>query len=409
MATVSPSPVGANAGALAGFRVLELGTLIAGPFAGRILADFGAEVIKIEAPGRPDPLREWGQGRYRGRGLWWPVQSRNKKLVTLDLSRGQNLFLQLVEKSDVVLENFRPGTLERWGLGYDRIRSVNPRLVVVRVSGYGQTGPLADRPGYASVAEAVSGLRSLNGYPDQPPPRSGISLGDSLAALFAVIGALVALLARRGSRGGSGQVVDVSLVESCLAMLESVIPEYDRLGLVRQPSGTRLEGIAPSNIFPTRDGRWMIIAANQDAVFRRLCAAMGQPELADDPRFIDHVARGENQDLIDGILAAWAATLDAAELEDLLNEAGVVCGPVNTVAEVVRDRQLGARDAIVAHHDEELGEFLGPGIVPRLSGTPGEIRWTGPWLPGAHNNEVFGEMLRVPADELEQLKVEGVI
>ena len=396
-------------GPLAGIRVLEIGTLIAGPFAGRILADFGAEVIKIEAPGRPDPLREWGHGQYRDRHLWWPVQSRNKKLVTLDLQRGQDLFLRLVERSDIVLENFRPGTLERWGLSYESLRGVNSRVVLVRVSGYGQTGPLAERAGYASVAEAVSGMRSLNGYRDQAPPRTGLSLGDSLAGLFAVIGALLALVSRQRSKEGAGQVVDVSLVESCLALLESVIPEYDRLGLIREPSGTRLDGIAPSNIYRTRDNRWLLIAANQDGVFRRLCHAMGRPALVDDPHFVDHVSRGDNADELDELVAEWAVGLDAGELEEILNRAGVVCGPVNTVAEVVAEEHLRAREAIVPHHDPELGDFLGPGVVPRLSSTPGSVRWTGPWLAGALNEEIFGGLLGVSDEQLEGLRQSGVI
>lgn len=405
----SGSPDTTVSGPLARFRVLEAGTLIAGPFAGRLFGDLGAEVIKIEPPGRPDPFREWGQVRYHGRTLWWPVQSRNKKLITLDLARGSELFLGLVERSDVVIENFRPGTLERWGLGYERLKEINPGLVLVRVSGYGQDGPHASRGGFASVAEAVSGLRSLNGYPDQPPPRAGISLGDSLGGLFATIGALAALLQRVGSGDGQGQVVDVSLLESCVAMLESAVPEYDRLGTVRKPAGARLNGLAPSSIFRSSDGQWVVIAANQDGLFRRLCAVMGRSELVDDPRFSTHEARGEHQEEIEAIVADWAAGHTADEIDELLNQAGVVCGPVNTVAETVRNPQLRERGAFVQHFDPELGEFLGPGIVPRLSRTPGSVRWSGRWRHGADNDEIFGGLLGLSRDERESLRENRVI
>ena len=397
------------AGALSEVRVLEIGSLIAGPFAGRLLADFGADVIKIESPTRPDPFREWGQGKYQGRSLWWPVQSRNKKLITLDLRRGQDVFLRLVERSDLVIENFRPGTLESWGLGYDRLSEVNPGLILVRVSGYGQTGPHAQRGGFASVAEAVSGLRSLNGYPGQPPPRTGISLGDSLAGMFATIGGLTALLQRNASPDFRGQVVDVSLVESCLALLESSISEFDRLGVVREPTGSRLKDLAPSNIFRTADDRWIVIAANQDGLFRRLCEAMNRPELADDPRFATHDARAEHQEEIEAIVAEWAASATAEDIDTRLNAAGVVCGPVNTIADAVADEHLRSRDAFAIHRDSVLGDFLGPGVVPKLSGTPGAVRWSGNWQPGADNDQVFGELLGLTAGERDRLKSEGVI
>jgi crotonobetainyl-CoA:carnitine CoA-transferase CaiB-like acyl-CoA transferase len=397
-----------EAGALSGVRVLEAGTLIAGPFAGRLLADMGADVIKVEAPDTPDPGRHWGQGSYRGRSLLWPVQSRNKRLVTLDLRQGRDLFLDLVRESDVVVENFRPGTMEKWGLGFDDLERVNPGLVMARVSGYGQTGPYADRAGYASVAEAMSGLRSLNGFPDQPPPRTGISLGDALGAMFAVQGILAALR-WRDVGGGHGQVVDVSLVESCFALLESAVPEYDLLGAVRQPGGTGLAGVAPSNLFRSRDGKWVVIAANQDTVFTRLCTVMGRPDLAADPRFATHQNRGRHQADIEAEVAAWAATLDAADLDRRLNDAGVVCGAVQTVADVFDDPQLRARDMLLTHDDPELGPFVGPGITPKLSATPGSVRWTGPWTPGAHNAEVYGDLLGLTAADLARLAADGVI
>lgn len=283
-------------GPLAGVRVIELGVLLAGPFTGRRLGDMGAEIIKIEAPGNPDPLREWGHARYKGRSLWWPVQSRNKKCITLNLRhhKGQELLLELVKRADALVENFRPGTLERWSIGPERMWEVNPGLVIARVSGYGQTGPYAERAGFASVAEAMGGLRHINGFPDQPPPCIGISLGDSLAGRFAVQGILAALYRRDGLGDRRGQVVDVSLMEACFALLEGTVPEYDRLGIVREPSGTKLKGVAPSNIFRSGDGHWMVIAANGDKIFQRLCEAMGMVELAKDPRYATHLVRGEN-------------------------------------------------------------------------------------------------------------------
>ena len=401
---------GVGAGPLAGVTVLELGLLLAGPFAGRLLADMGAEVIKVEAPDRPDPMREWGRGTYRGRKLWWPVLNRNKTCITLDLRReeGQALALRLVEHCDVVLENFRPGTLERWNLGYERLREANPGIVLVRISGYGQNGPYADRAGYASAAEAMAGLRYINGFPGGPPPRIGISLGDSLAALHGVYGALAALY-RRDALGGSGQVVDVSLLESCFALLESIVPEYATLGLVREPSGTTLNGIAPSNIFRSRDGRWVVIAANQDTLFRRLCDAIGQPELADDRRFRDHVARGEHQAELDTVIAEWAGRNDAATINQLLNQAGVVCGPVNTIAEIFEDPHVRSRGMLVAHEDEELGSFLGPGVAPRFSDTPSSVRWSGRWQAGRDNDEIFLDLLGLDRAELAELRDHGVV
>lgn len=397
-------------GALQDIRVLELGTLISGPFAGRLLADMGAEVIKIELPSSPDPLRTWGQAEVDGHRFFWTVHARNKKAITLDLrtERGRELFLELVERADIVVENFRPGTLERWQLGYDVLRARNAGIILVRVSGYGQTGPDAAKPGYASVAEAASGLRHLNGFPGGPPPRLALSLGDSLAGMFAAQGALAALH-RRGVTG-EGQVVDVALTESCLAIQESTIPDYDVGGVVRGPSGTRLEGIAPSNIYCAADGSWVVIAANQDTVFARLCKAMGAPELATDDRFVDHAARGRNQDELDALIGAWAAEHQPGEIIDMLSAAGVIAGPINTVAEVVADPQLRARGMIVDHFDERVGRNVkGPGIVPVLSESPGAIRAAGPARPGQHNDEIYTGLLGKSAAELNRLRAEGVL
>ncbi|MFZ2178304.1 MAG: CoA transferase [Rhodococcus sp. (in: high G+C Gram-positive bacteria)] len=402
--------VAPSTGPLDGYRVIELGTLIAGPFAGRLLGDLGADVIKIESPDRPDPLRTWGQAEQDGHRFFWTVHARNKRCVTLDLrvDRGRELFLDLVEQADVIVENFRPGTLEKWGLGFDVLQERNPGIVLARVSGYGQTGPQSRSAGYASVAEAVSGLRYLNGYPGQAPPRLALSLGDSLAGMFAVQGVLAALLARE--RTGRGQVVDVALTESCLAVQESTIPDYDRGGIVRQPSGTRLEGIAPSNIYATADGSWVVIAANQDTLFARLCTVMGEPELADDPRFRTHIDRGKHQDELDEMIGAWAAEQDPSTLVERLTAAGVVAGPINTVAEVVKDPQLLDRGMLVGHYDERIGEdVLGLGVVPRFSDTPGSVRRAGAPRPGADNDDVWGGLLGLSEDERSALHDKGVI
>ncbi len=397
-------------GALDGIRVIEIGTLISGPFAGRLLGDVGAEVIKIEPPGSPDPLRTWGQAELDGHHFFWTVHARNKKAVTLNLrdERGRELFLELVERSDIIVENFRPGTLEKWDLGYDVLRERNRGIILVRVSGYGQTGPEAHKAGYASVAEAASGLRHMNGFPGGPPPRLALSLGDSLAGMFAVQGALAALYRRTVT--GEGQVVDAALTESCLAIQESTIPDYDVGGVVRGPSGTRLEGIAPSNIYPTADGSWVVIAANQDTVFRRLCAAMGRPELATDDRFATHVARGRNQDELDKIIGDWASERQPDEIIATLNDAGVISGPINTVAEVVNDPQLRSRGMLAEHFDERIGRtVLGPGIVPVLSDTPGSVRNAGPARPGQHNHDIYTGLLGKSEAELDALQAEGVL
>jgi formyl-CoA transferase len=397
-------------GALDGIRVLELGTLIAGPFAGRLLGDMGAEVIKVEPPGAPDPLRTWGQAELHGHHFFWTVHARNKKAITLNLREpaGRELFLELVARSDIVVENFRPGTLEKWNLGYDVLRDRNKGLILVRVSGYGQTGPEAHKAGYASVAEAASGLRHLNGFPGGPPPRLALSIGDSLAGMFAAQGALAALYRRTVT--GDGQVVDAALTESCLAVQESTIPDYDVGGVVRGPSGTRLEGIAPSNIYRSADGSWVVIAANQDTVFRRLCQAMGRPELATDDRFATHVARGRNQDELDKIIGDWAADRLPADIIETLGAVGVISGPINTVAEVVNDPQLRDRGMIVEHWDERVGRsILGPGIVPVLSGTPGSVRTAGPARPGQHNDEIYTGLLGKTAEELDRLRTAGVV
>ena len=396
-------------GPLQGLRVVEMGQLLAGPFVGSRCADFGAEVIKVEAPGSGDPIRSWGRLQHEGKTLWWPIMARNKKSVSINLraAEGQELARSLIAQADVLIENFKPGTLERWGMSPEQLHALNPGLVIVRGSGFGQTGPYAARPGFASVGEAMSGLRYINGYPDMPPPRYGISLGDTLTALFAFEGMMMALY-HRDRNGGRGQVVDAAITESCFAMLESTVTEYSKAGEVRQPSGTGLAKIAPSNIYPARDGTYVVIAANVDAMFRRLTQAMGQPHLADDPRFVTHIARGENAELLDSMIATWSASLDVADLTARLEQFGVVFGPINSIAEVVQDPHFRERGMVRDHHDDDFGTITVPGVFPVLSETPGDIAWLGPQQVGAHNAEIYAR-IGLGEETIEDLKARGVI
>lgn len=396
-------------GPLQGLRVVEMGQLLAGPFVGSRCADFGAEVVKIEAPGSGDPIRNWGRLQHEGKTLWWPVMARNKKSVSINLreAEGQDLARKLIAGADVLIENFKPGTLEKWGMSPAELHILNPGLVIVRVSGFGQTGPYAGRPGFASVGEAMSGMRYINGYPDMPPPRYGISLGDTLTALFAFEGMMMALY-HRDRNGGRGQVVDAAITESCFAMLESTVTEYSKAGAVRQPSGTGIAKIAPSNIYPARDGSYVVIAANIDAMFRRLTQAMGQPDLADDPRFATHIARGDHAELLDAMVADWSSSLEMADLTARLEEFGVVYGPINSIAEVVRDPHFRERGMVREHHDADFGTITIPGVFPVLSDTPGDVAWLGPQEIGAHNAEIYGR-IGLDDGEIDDLKARGVI
>jgi len=398
-----------NTGPLAGIRVIETGVLLAGPFCARLLADFGAEVIKVEAPGEGDPMRTTGQALEEGRSLWWPSIARNKKCITLNLrvSEGQELLRKLVAQADVLLENFRPGTFEGWGLGYDILQQLNPGLVFVRVSGYGQTGPYRGKPGFAAVAEAFGGLRHLVGFPDRPPCRVGISLGDSLAGMFAALGALMALY-HRDVNDGRGQVIDTALYEAVFALLEGTLTEYDRTGFVRTRTGTLLPGFAPSNLYSCRNGQWIVIAANTDGLFRRLCTLMQREELVDDPRFAVQIERVRNRETIDEIVAAWTADQELEVLLSRLEAATIPAGPVYSIADIVKDSHVQARDMLLTLHDRILGTLRMPGIVPKLSDTPGEVRFTGPGL-GEHNHEVYGTLLGLGTSEINSLIKQGVI
>ncbi len=398
-------------GPLAGVRIIEMGQLLAGPFAASRLADFGAEVIKVEPPGKGDPLRVWGHHRFRDQGLWWPVMGRNKKSVTANLRdpRGQQLVRRLVADADALIENFKPGTLESWGLGPEVLHAVNPGLIITRISGYGQDGPYADRPGFASAGEALGGLRYINGYPDQPPPRAGISLGDTLTGMFAAQGLLMALYRRDALGGGQGQVIDAAISEACFSFMESALPEYDKLGVVREPSGTGLANIAPSNIYRSSDGKWVIIAANFDPMFVRLCEAIGRPELAADEKFSDHLARGRNAAELDGLIGEWAAARSAAEITETLNAHSVVVGPIYSIADIAHDPHFRARGMIQRVEDERYDELAVPGFVPKFSNEQPAVAWLGRDRPGADNDEVYRGVLQMSAGELEELQREGVI
>jgi crotonobetainyl-CoA:carnitine CoA-transferase CaiB-like acyl-CoA transferase len=396
-------------GPLSGLRAIEFGQLIAGPWVGTLLADFGADVIKIEAPPKGDALREWGRHRHNDHSLWWSVMARGKRSVALNLRTDdcRRRALELCATADVVVENFRPGTMEKWGLGPEDVHAVNPGCVYARISGYGQTGRYRDRPGFASAGEAIGGLRYINGYPGQAPPRAGISLGDTLAAQSAFQGILLALYAR-DARGASGQVVDAAITDACFAMLESSIPEYEKCGAVREPSGSIIPRVAPSNVYRSSDDRWVVIAANHDTLWRRLAELMGRAELADDERFATHTARGENQELLDEMVGAWAAGHTAEELDRIVNEAGVVCAPVYSVADIAADPYFRERELLVEYEDEVHGRISAQGIVPKLSGTPGRVRQAARWTVGADTEAVLRE-LGVEGEELGALREAGVV
>ncbi|WP_230486626.1 CaiB/BaiF CoA transferase family protein [Nocardioides anomalus] len=377
-------------GPLEGVRVLELGSLIAGPFAGQLLADYGAEVVKVELPGSGDPMRRWGI-TVDGQSLWWPAIARGKKSVAVDVrtDEGRDVVRRIAAQCDVVLENFRPGTLARWGLGYDDLRALNPGIVVVHVSGFGQSGPRSGDAGFGSVGEAMGGIRHTTGDPDRRSSRAGVSLGDSLAAVFAVIGTLAALVER--GRSGAGQEVDVAIYEAVAALMESTMVDFERAGVVRQRSGSVLPGVAPSNVYTSAEGTEVLIAANADAVFARLCQVMGRPELAADPRYVDHGSRGSNAAELDEQIEAWTRTVGTEELLRLLSEGGVPAGKIYTAPDMVSDPHYLARDMVL--RPEVDGVRHGPmaGVVPKFSRTPGEVTRVGPAL-GEHTDEVLARL-----------------
>jgi formyl-CoA transferase len=398
---------GFERGPLGDLRVLELGTLLAGPYCGQLLGDLGAEVIKIEPPGQGDPMRVWGRQKAGDPSLWWPVIARNKKAITLDLRQadGQALLLELAARADFLLENFRPGTLEKWNLGWERLHAANPRLIMIRVSGYGQTGPYAGRAGFGAIGEAMGGLRYVVGDPGSPPARVGISIGDSLAATFACLGALAALHHRE--KTGRGQVVDSAIYEAVLGMMESLVTEYDQTGYIRERTGAILPNVAPSNVYPTRDGL-VLIAANQDTVFRRLCEAMRQPELAADARYVNHQARGAHQQELDELIGRWTAGQTTAEVLDLMDRSGVPAGQIYRAPEMLADPHFAAREAIVDVPHPQFGRIRMQNVVPKLSATPGGVRAPSPAL-GEHNDAIYLELLGLPRERYESLKAARVI
>lgn len=400
----------ANTGALKDIRVIEMGQLIAGPFCGQLLGDMGAEVIKVEPPavdgkGGGDPMRNWGRGEDK---LWWEVVSRNKKAVSANLRvpEGQELVRKLAATADILIENFKPGTMEKWGLGPDILHEINPRLIIVRVSGYGQTGPYSSRAGFGGIGEAMGGWRYIVGDPDRAPSRMGISIGDTMAASYGCMGALAALHSRETT--GKGQVVDSALYEAVLQVMESVVPEYDYSGYIRERSGSVLPGIAPSNVYKCADGEYLI-GANQDAVFARLCQAMDRPELSADPRYINHVARGTNQTELDELIEEWTKTLKVDELETLMIAHSIPAGKMYRAPEMMDDPHFAAREAIIELETPRWGTLKMQNAFPKLSGTPSTVRTPAPDQIGQHNAEIYGELLDISEQALAQLSEQGVI
>ncbi|MFP6680580.1 MAG: CaiB/BaiF CoA-transferase family protein [Gammaproteobacteria bacterium] len=393
---------------LDGLRVIEVGQLLAGPFAGTMLGYFGAEVIKVEPPETGDPIRRWRKLR-NGQSLWWSSLGRNKKCVTIDLKsdRGRELMRKLVDTADVIIENFKPGTMEKWGLGPDEFKQSNPGLIYARISGYGQTGPAAPKPGFASVCEGFGGFRYVNGFPGDAPVRPNLSIGDTLAGIHAAMGILLAYIKRTRDGDGKGQIVDVAIFEAVYNLLEGVVPEYDGAGIIREPSGSTITGIVPSNTYRCGDGKLIVIGANTDSMFKRLAEAMSDPEMGDDPRFADNNNRVEHQDEIDGKIAQWAASQPAATALNQLDAAGVAAGPTYSVKDIFEDPQYRARGLL-----QEVtvdGEPLTiPAIIPHLSETPGGTQWPGPAV-GSHNDEIFSDVLNLSEDEQSALRTSGII
>ena len=395
-------------GPLSDIRVIELGVLLAGPFCGQLLGDFGADVIKVEQPGSGDPMRQVGPAKYEGEALWWNICARNKKSITLNLRlpEGQEIVRKLVREADILLENFRPGTLEGWGLGYEDLKKINPALVMVRVSGFGQNGPYSSRPGYAAIGEAYAGMRYVVGDPEKLPSRTGTSIGDTLAGTYAAMGALMAIHNRRQT--GLGQVVDASSYESVLATMESLIPDFQLGGYIRERTGSFLPGVAPSNIYPTKDGKMLIIAGNGDGIFERLTKAMGQPDLVKDPRFADHQSRGSNQVELDAIVGSWSGGLDLDDLVDILEKQSIPYGTLYRAPEMLKDPHFVARESIVRLPMKDGQEIAMQNAFPKLSETPGKLRHVGPVL-GEHNEEVYGGILGLSTEDLKKLAEDGVI
>lgn len=387
-------------------KVIELGALIAGPYASTILGQFGADVINIEPPGEGDPLRKWRK-LHDGTSLWWYTQSRNKKSVTLDLKapEAQDIVRKLAAEADIVIENFRPGTLEKWGLGWEQLSAINPDLIMVRISGYGQTGPASQRPGFAAIAECMGGLRYVTGYQDRAPVRTGVSLGDTLASLYGIIGALIAMHHLKVN-GGKGQYIDVALYEAVFAVMESLVPEYSAQGYVRERSGSSLPGIAPSNTYVCADGHYVAIAGNGDGIFKRLMTAIGREDLALDPELAHNDGRVRHVDLIDGAILEWTVRHDLDTVLKVLEQAAVPSGRIYTAEDIVKDEHYLAREMIQRFTLPDGLPIDLPGVVPKLSATPGGTRWLGPQL-GQHTAEVLKE-IGVTPEQYQRMRDAGI-
>jgi formyl-CoA transferase len=395
-------------GPLAGYRVLDISTMIAAPFSAALLADFGAEVIKVEIPGTGDSLRNVAP-MYANRSLYWSVLGRNKCSITLDLRspRGRELMLALVERSDVIIENFRPGTLERWDLAYETLKATNPDVVLVRISGYGQDGPYRDKAGFGTPAAAIGGLTYITGFPDRPPISVPIALADYLAGLFGALGATTALLERERNRRG-GQSVDVSLYESVFRLLEAVVPAYGKNGKVRERMGNRTGQSSPIGSYLTSDGRYMVLSVSTDRIWLRMTEATGHPEWATDPRFLGNPQRTAHADEVDAAVSEWFASHTAEEAQRILDEAGVPVCPIYSIADIFADPHYQARGDIIYPEDPDIGAVPMPAVLPRFSRTPGQVRFVGPAL-GAHNAEIYGALLGLSANEQTTLRENGII
>jgi crotonobetainyl-CoA:carnitine CoA-transferase CaiB-like acyl-CoA transferase len=395
----------ANTGALADLRVVEMGQLLAGPFCGQLLGDMGADVIKVEPPGEGDPMRLWGQGEEK---VQWEVIARNKRSVSanLRLPEGQALVRRLIATADVLVENFKPGTMEKWGLGPEALHAEHPGLIIARMSGYGQTGPYSDRAGFGGIGEAMGGWRYIVGEPDRPPSRMGVSIGDTLTATYGCMGVLAALHVRE--KTGKGQVVDAALYESVLQVMEGLVAEYDRGGVIRERSGSVLKGIAPSNVYSCKDGEYMI-GANKDSLWKRLAEAMGRPELGDDPRYATHLARGAHQTELDELINQWTRTLTIDQVDALMTEYSIPAGKVYRAPEMIADPHFQAREAIIEVETERFGRLKMQNAFPKLSATPSGVFRPAPSVVGQHNAEVYGGLLGIGADELARLRAAGAI
>jgi len=398
-----------NGRPLDGIRVLEVGQLLAGPFAGSILGYYGAEVIKVEAPGEGDPLRQWRVLDEDGTSFWWRSIGRNKKCITADLrsEEGRSLVRRLSLKCDVLIENFRPGVMEKWGLGPVDLQADNPGLIYARISGYGQDGPYASKPGFASVCEGVGGLRYVNGKPGEAPMRPNLSLGDSLAGIHTALGIVMACLHRSNDPQSRGQVIDTALYEATFNMLEGVIPEYDGAGVIREPSGSTITGIAPTNTYRCADGKFIIIGANGDSIFKRLCEQMGRPDMAQDARFASNAGRVESEEEIDAVIAGWTGSIDSSTALSLLDEARVPSGPIYSVADMMVNEHFIAR-GLFEEVDVDGKKLKIPAMVPKLSETPGRTDWAGPEV-GAFNEQVYGDLLGLSAAEIAELEKHGIL